>query len=78
MPKFKNVPPQINFPSLEEEIIKFWKGKKIFEKSVDQRPESNSYTFYDGPPFITGLPHHGSLLPSIAKDLIPRFWTMKG
>ncbi|MGI5840863.1 MAG: isoleucine--tRNA ligase, partial [Patescibacteria group bacterium] len=42
------------------------------------RPESNSYTFYDGPPFITGLPHHGSLLPSIAKDLIPRFWTMKG
>ena len=78
MPKFKSVPQNITFPSLEEEIIKFWQDKKIFEKSVESRPEDNAYSFYDGPPFITGMPHHGHLLSSIAKDVIPRFWTMKG
>ncbi|MDP4009858.1 MAG: isoleucine--tRNA ligase, partial [Candidatus Shapirobacteria bacterium] len=78
MAKFKSIPSNINFPLLEEEIINFWKENKIFEKSVDTRPADNAYTFYDGPPFITGMPHHGSLLPSIAKDVIPRFWTMKG
>lgn len=78
MKKFKDIPNNVNFPSLEEEIIKFWKDNKIFEKSVESRPENNPYTFYDGPPFITGLPHHGNLLPGIAKDVIPRFWTMKG
>lgn len=78
MSKFKNIPQNVSFTSIEEEIIKFWKDKQIFEKSVNSRPEENSYSFYDGPPFITGLPHHGSLLPSIAKDIIPRYWTMKG
>ncbi|MFA5749640.1 MAG: isoleucine--tRNA ligase [Candidatus Shapirobacteria bacterium] len=78
MAKFKNIPQNISFTELEEEIINFWKDKKIFEKSVESRPEENSYSFYDGPPFITGMPHHGSLLPSIAKDVIPRYWTMKG
>jgi len=78
MSKFKNIPQNISFPDIEEEIIKFWKEKNIFEKSVNSRPENNSYSFYDGPPFITGSPHHGSLLPSIAKDVIPRYWTMKG
>jgi len=75
---FKKPPTKVSFPELEKEVIKFWKKNKIFEKSVDQRPEDNIYTFYDGPPFITGLPHHGNLLPGIAKDVIPRFWTMKG
>jgi len=78
MSKFKDIPNNINFPNLEEEIISFWKDKKIFEKSVDQRSDDNTYTFYDGPPFITGLPHHGHLLSSIAKDIIPRYQTMKG
>ena len=78
MPKFKNLPQNINFPSLEEEIINFWKENKIFEKSVDQRSDDDLYTFYDGPPFITGMPHHGHLLSSIAKDIIPRYQTMKG
>ena len=78
MKKFKDIPNNINFFTLEEEITKFWKDNKIFEKSIESRPENNPYTFYDGPPFITGLPHHGNLLPSIAKDIIPRFWTMKG
>ena len=65
-------------PQLEEEIIKFWKENKIFEKSVDQRNADNLYVFYDGPPFISGLPHYGHLLGSIAKDLVPRYWAMKG
>jgi isoleucyl-tRNA synthetase len=78
MSKFKTIAQNIKFTEMEEEIIKFWKDKKIFEKSVESRPKDNAYSFYDGPPFITGSPHHGSLLPSIAKDVIPRYWTMKG
>lgn len=78
MSKFKNIPSNISFPAMEEEIISFWKENKIFEKSVDQRSDDNTYTFYDGPPFITGMPHHGHLLSSIAKDIIPRYQTMKG
>ena len=78
MTKFKDVPQNQSFPALEEEIISFWKENKIFEKSVEQRPSENAYTFYDGPPFITGVPHHGHLLSSIAKDIIPRYQTMKG
>ena len=78
MSKFKNIPNNVSFPVLEEEITSFWKENKIFEKSVDQRSDDNTYTFYDGPPFITGLPHHGHLLSSIAKDIIPRYQTMKG
>ena len=78
MSKFKNIPNNISFPAMEEEIISFWKENKIFEKSVDQRSDDNAYTFYDGPPFITGMPHHGHLLSSIAKDIIPRYQTMKG
>jgi len=75
---FPSLPANISFPALEEEILQFWQKHQIFQKSIDSRPADNAYTFYDGPPFITGSPHHGSLLPSIAKDVIPRFWTMKG
>lgn len=62
----------------EKELVNYWIEHKTFEKSVEQRPASNSYVFYDGPPFITGVPHHGTLLSSIVKDAVPRFWTMKG
>ncbi len=62
----------------EKEIAQRWKDNKTFEKSVENRPESNGYVFYDGPPFITGVPHHGTLLSSIIKDAVPRFWTMQG
>ena len=58
--------------------MEWWKKNKTFEKSVEQRPEDNSYVFYDGPPFITGMPHHGTLLSSIVKDAVPRYWTMRG
>ncbi|MCA9331434.1 isoleucine--tRNA ligase [Candidatus Saccharibacteria bacterium] len=62
----------------EKDWAKRWKENKTFEKSVDQRPASDAYVFYDGPPFITGVPHHGTLLSSIVKDTVPRYWTMKG
>lgn len=75
---FETVDPRVNFPKMEEKILKFWEENKIFEKSVTERPENKTWTFLDGPPFITGLPHYGSLLSSIPKDLFPRFWTMKG
>lgn len=75
---FKSVSPQVTLPELEEETLKYWKENRTFEKSVEQRPENKTWTFLDGPPFVTGLPHYGSLLSSIPKDLFPRFWTMKG
>jgi isoleucyl-tRNA synthetase len=62
----------------EKDLIKHWKRNKTFEKSVGQRPAEDAYVFYDGPPFITGVPHHGTLLTSIVKDAVPRYWTMKG
>ena len=62
----------------EKALVEHWKKNKTFEKSVEQRPIDNSYVFYDGPPFITGNPHHGTLLSSIVKDAVPRFWTMNG
>lgn len=62
----------------EKDLVQQWKKNKTFEKSVEMRPKDNAYVFYDGPPFITGVPHHGTLLSSIAKDVVPRYWTMKG
>ncbi|MEO8105673.1 MAG: isoleucine--tRNA ligase [Candidatus Saccharibacteria bacterium] len=62
----------------EKDLVMYWKEHKTFEKSVETRPTDNSYVFYDGPPFITGVPHHGTLLSSIVKDAVPRYWTMKG
>ncbi|HUY53092.1 MAG TPA: isoleucine--tRNA ligase [Candidatus Dormibacteraeota bacterium] len=62
----------------EKELVAYWQHNKIFEKSIEQRSVDNSYVFYDGPPFITGVPHYGTLLSSIVKDAVPRFWTMKG
>ncbi|AEC01750.1 isoleucine--tRNA ligase [Parasphaerochaeta coccoides] len=75
---FRAVNPKVDFPALEENILKFWEDEKIFEKSVDCRPEDNSFVFYDGPPFATGLPHFGHFVPGTIKDAIPRFKTMKG
>ncbi len=62
----------------EKELVNYWKENKTFEKSIELRSKENAYVFYDGPPFITGVPHHGTLLSSIVKDAVPRYWTMKG
>jgi isoleucyl-tRNA synthetase len=62
----------------EKDLVVQWKRNKTFEKSVENRSKDNAYVFYDGPPFITGVPHHGTLLSSIVKDAVPRYWTMRG
>lgn len=62
----------------EEEVLTFWRTNKIFEKSLEKEAPQGEFVFYDGPPFATGLPHHGSLLSSIIKDVIPRYKTMRG
>ena len=67
-----------SFSKREERVLKFWQDEKIFKKSVDNRKDQKLFSFYDGPPFATGLPHYGNLLASILKDIIPRYKTMKG
>ena len=62
----------------EKDWVKRWKQENTFEKSVENRPAGDAYVFYDGPPFISGVPHHGTLLSTIVKDAVPRYWTMKG
>lgn len=66
------------YNEVEQPILTYWKENKIFEKSVSQRSDKNRFVFYDGPPFVTGLPHYGHLLASVLKDIIPRYQTMKG
>ena len=75
---FKPVDPHPNFSKLEEEVLKFWEDNKIFQKSLEQTQNGKPFTFYDGPPFATGLPHYGHILVSTIKDLIPRYQTMNG
>lgn len=75
---FKPVNPQVNFPQMEEGVLGFWKENKIFEKSVEKEAPKGNWTFLDGPPFVTGMPHYGTLLSSIPKDVFGRYWTMKG
>jgi len=75
---FDPVDPKQSFPKLEEETLKYWTANKIFEKSVENRPKQDEFIFYDGPPFATGLPHYGHLLAGTMKDVVPRYWTMRG
>ncbi len=75
---FKPVNSKVEFPKMEEEVLKLWQDKNIYEKSIEQRPADNEYVFYDGPPFATGLPHFGHFVPGTIKDAIPRYQSMKG
>jgi len=75
---FKTVKSKTNFPQQEEALLDFWEEKKIFEKSIEERSDQNTYFFYDGPPFATGLPHYGHLIASTIKDVVPRYQTMLG
>ncbi len=62
----------------EEKILEFWNEKDIFKKSVEKDASNGTFVFYDGPPFATGLPHYGHILPGTIKDIIPRYQTMRG
>ena len=75
---FNPVDPKPNFPKLEGRLLAFWEKEKIFEKSLEQTKNGKPFTFYDGQPFATGLPHYGHILASTIKDVIPRYQTMKG
>ncbi len=75
---FQPVESQVDFPAMEEEILAFWNDGGLYRKSVESRPADRPFRFYDGPPFATGLPHYGHLLASISKDVVPRYWTMRG
>jgi isoleucyl-tRNA synthetase len=75
---FKKVDPKQSFPKLEEEVLKFWEENKIFEKSLKKNKGKKPYVFYDGPPFATGSPHYGHIVASTMKDVVPRYWTMRG
>lgn len=70
--------PSPSFPAVEQDILAFWKKDKTFQASIDQRDGCDEWVFYDGPPFANGLPHYGHLLTGYAKDLFPRFQTMRG
>jgi len=75
---FNPVNPKQPLPKMEEKILKFWEEKKIFDKSLELRKDAELYSFYDGPPFATGSPHYGHIVASTMKDVVPRYWTMRG
>lgn len=75
--KYRELLSRPNFPELQTEILEFWKTDHTFEKSVKEKTDGE-VVFYDGPPFPTGKPHHGTVLVSYIKDMIARYWTMKG
>lgn len=67
-----------SFVTAEHAVLRFWKQEKVFQLSLQQTRECPPFIFYDGPPFATGLPHHGHLVGSTLKDIIPRYYTMQG
>ncbi len=73
---YSPVKSDVNLAKQEEAILSFWDQEKIFERTLD--PNKKTYSFYDGPPFATGLPHYGHLLAGVIKDVVPRYWSMKG
>ena len=81
-PSSNAVPPSPSFPDLEAEVLRYWEQDGTFQASIDQRPAgengANEFVFYDGPPFANGLPHYGHLLTGYAKDIVPRYQTMRG
>jgi len=70
--------PEESFPKREERVLRFWQEGNWFEKSIEKRRQSPTFSFYDGPPFATGLPHYGHILAGTLKDVVPRYKTMKG
>ena len=67
-----------SFVEMEHDILKLWQDTDAFQQSLANTQGKKPYIFYDGPPFATGLPHHGHLVASTIKDVVPRYWTMKG
>ncbi len=77
-PTFSRVAPGVDLPELDDRILALWDRIDAFRTSVEMRPPESEYTFYDGPPFATGSPHYGHILQGVVKDIVPRYWTMRG
>ncbi len=75
---FERVSPQVDFHELDDRILARWDETDAFAQQVVQRPAESEYTFYDGPPFATGSMHYGHLLQAVVKDVVPRYWAMRG
>ena len=76
---YPEVVAQANFPQIEKDVLARWQAEGTFQQSIDQRAAgSNEYVFFDGPPFANGLPHYGHLLTGFVKDVVPRYFTMRG
>jgi isoleucyl-tRNA synthetase len=75
---FNSIDTKESFPNREKKILQFWQEKNVFAKSLENRKGKPFFSFYDGPPFATGLPHYGHLLVSTIKDIVLRYKTMKG
>ena len=75
---FSRVAPQLDLPALDARVLRQWDEVDAFRISVEMRPREQEYTFYDGPPFASGSPHYGNILAGIIKDIVPRYWTMRG
>lgn len=70
--------PDVRLSALEERVLAKWDAERTFEKSLSASASQRPYAFYDGPPFATGLPHYGNHLAGVLKDIVPRYWTMRG
>jgi isoleucyl-tRNA synthetase len=75
---FDKLPTDVKFPKLEEQIIEYWEKIDAFQESNRRRTGAPEFVFYDGPPFATGTPHYGHLLAGTIKDIVPRYWNMRG
>ena len=74
---FQPVPANVSFPKLEEEVLRFWKERRIYEKSLENRRDCPPFVFFEGPPTANGKPHPGHCLTRAIKDLFPRFKTFR-
>ncbi len=76
--RYEPVSADVNLPAQERTVLSWWDAERTFEATLEATRSAPRYSFYDGPPFATGLPHYGHLLAGILKDIVPRYWTMRG
>jgi isoleucyl-tRNA synthetase len=78
MTRYSTIPTHLDLPALETTVLERWRRERVFERSIERRAAAPLYAFDDGPPFATGLPHYGHILTSYIKDVVPRYFTMRG
>jgi isoleucyl-tRNA synthetase len=78
MTRYSTIPTHLDLPALETAVLERWRRERVFERSIERRADAPLYAFDDGPPFATGLPHYGHILTSYIKDVVPRYFTMRG